>query len=328
MYNYNSPQLLSIYENIKYSITEIAVPLFFLISGFNFFRNYSHSSYKRKFKSRIKSLLVPYLVWNTIFCGFCIIISTPFFEQYFIGREKFIVTPINVLWGIVFHNNCNSQFWFVFELIVCVLMNPLIYYILKNRITGVLLLSSLFVAITCFGFNLPEYFFYRTDAFLYYYIGAFLGIHFNRYFLDDKLLNIEAKKEKRVNSDLIYIVVGILLICSTLLLLLPNGLQSSIRAIIIIIGAYGFWRLSLICEYYRMSWLPQGGTTFLMYAAHGIIQPIVVKVIYLALPKDSWMSIVNLVLAISITVLLIFVLRYLTKHYIPIVDKVITGWRR
>lgn len=50
------------------SATEIVcrslVPLFFFISGFLFFLNYDKYSYKwfkRKFQSRIKTLLVPYI---------------------------------------------------------------------------------------------------------------------------------------------------------------------------------------------------------------------------------------------------------------------------
>lgn len=45
--NYDSDCLLNAYFALKFSITEIAVPLFFIISGFNFFINFSISSYKK-----------------------------------------------------------------------------------------------------------------------------------------------------------------------------------------------------------------------------------------------------------------------------------------
>lgn len=51
-------------------IFDPAVPLFFLISGLLFFWNvdsFSKNEYKRKIKKRIKTLLLPYLVWNLIY---------------------------------------------------------------------------------------------------------------------------------------------------------------------------------------------------------------------------------------------------------------------
>ena len=46
-------------------IPAIAVPSFFLISGFLFYLN-KKDSYTVKLKKRIYTLLIPYLAWNTI----------------------------------------------------------------------------------------------------------------------------------------------------------------------------------------------------------------------------------------------------------------------
>ena len=57
---------------LSHVLTHIAVPTFYLISGFLFFINFqkwSWEGYKKKLSSRIKTLLVPYLLWNAIpFC--------------------------------------------------------------------------------------------------------------------------------------------------------------------------------------------------------------------------------------------------------------------
>lgn len=326
--NYDSPLILSIYYAFKNTITEIAVPLFFLISGFNFFRDYSNEKYKKKFTSRIKSLLVPYLTWNTIYCIFSIIISMDFFSRFFIGREKFVISPLNVFLGCIFHNSCNSHFWFVFDLMICVLLNPIMYYILRKKIFGLPFLALLYVAIMCFGLSLPVAIFYRTDAFLYYYIGAFLGLHHSDFFFKDKLWkNNDADANKMHSAHIVYFAIGFLCVCTCLVLLVPN-IPGAIRCLIILIAAYGFWNISACCRYIKFNWLPAGGTTFLLYAAHGIIQPIIVKVLYLLLPKIGWVSIVNFILAVSLTVLLCMGLRYVTKRYIPMLDNILTGWRR
>lgn len=329
--NYDSPIALFIYDTFKFSITEVAVPLFFIISGYNFFNGFSIKSYKKKFSRRIKSLLVPYITWNTLYCAFCVLISLDFFSKFFIGRERFIVTPINVIWGCIFHNNCNNHFWFVFVLMVCVILNPLIYYVIRNRISGLAFLTLLFVLIMVLGFNLPSKVIYRTDAFFYYYIGAFLGLHCNGFFCEDKLWTdntVNRRKDQRVlKSHSFYFVLGTVCLCLSGLLLLPD-LHEAIRCLIILVSAFGFWIVSACCRFIGFKRLPQGGTVFLMYAAHGIIQPVVVKLLYLALPKYNWMVAVNFVLAIFITILMCGGLRFITKRFIPPVDKVLTGWRR
>lgn len=332
VYNYNSDLVLKLYDSFKYSITEIAVPLFFIISGFNFFNGFSIDIYKRKFKSRIKSLLIPYWIWNVLFCIFNIIISQDFFSQYFIGRSKFEVTPLNVVLGCLYHMGCNSQFWFVFTLMVCVLINPVFYYILKNKYVGCVSLIALYVALVFFHFKLPSYFFYRTDAFLYYFIGAYLGLHCSSHFTSINMLNINSKDlcSSSNNSnckDILTIVTFALMLLLSMILLIPE-LHDGIRVIVILIVSYSFWNVSYLCKFINIKWLPQGGTIFLMYAAHGIIQPIIVKILYLLLPKYDFISVINFVLAVGITVALCCLIRLVTKRYLPFVDKLITGWRR
>jgi len=49
--------------------SKIAIPAmswFFFISGYLFFRNFDMSKLIGKWKSRIFSLLIPYLIWNTL----------------------------------------------------------------------------------------------------------------------------------------------------------------------------------------------------------------------------------------------------------------------
>ena len=320
--NYDSDRLLNAYFALKFSITEIAVPLFFIISGFNFFINFSISSYKKKFTNRCKSLIIPYFVWNSIYCIFCIIISNEFFSQFFIGREKYILSPINIITGCLFHSNCNSHFWFVFELIVCVLLNPLIYLLLKNKVLGITFLSVLSVIILLFHIELPSEVFYRTDAFLYYYLGSFLGLHFKNFFMQP-----ENYMDKRKTTDLSSLIVGVVFLSLSSLLYIFD-LHAGIRFLIILLSSYGLWLITVYCKYFKFIFLPNGGTTFLLYAIHGIIQPIIVKILFIILPKYSWIAIINFILSIAITLGICVSFRFCTKKFFPIVDKVLTGWRR
>ena len=48
-------------------IAQIAVPGFFMISSYLFFRGYKPEILMRKWNSRIRSVLVPYIVWNSLY---------------------------------------------------------------------------------------------------------------------------------------------------------------------------------------------------------------------------------------------------------------------
>ena len=48
------------------SITRFAVPMFFVLSGISFFKDYNNKKYLSKIKSRLFTLVIPYLLWNTI----------------------------------------------------------------------------------------------------------------------------------------------------------------------------------------------------------------------------------------------------------------------
>lgn len=57
---------------IKADIGEMAVPLFFFISGFLFFykTDFNLSIYRLKLKRRFHSLFIPYLFWNIAYISF------------------------------------------------------------------------------------------------------------------------------------------------------------------------------------------------------------------------------------------------------------------
>ena len=81
MGDYNKPLMFDgnfpLYESIFYLCSQIlarvAVPLFFMFSGFCFFNNHNDftiETYVKKLKKRGRTLLVPYILWNILFVVF------------------------------------------------------------------------------------------------------------------------------------------------------------------------------------------------------------------------------------------------------------------
>lgn len=88
-------------------LSQFAVPTFFLLSGYFFFSGYENKQsslkyYKNKVKSRIRTLILPYFIWNTLFLCldivFAIIISKTDISNY----TEFICSKLQELGGGIY----------------------------------------------------------------------------------------------------------------------------------------------------------------------------------------------------------------------------------
>ena len=174
-------------------ISRVAVPLFFLISGYLFFSKledrWSWSIYKEKIKSRGKSLLVPYLLWGLIalFAYTCVFGGKSFingelsFDNYFKflsdrggvltfwnnARYGFNEDSTRNILGWVMYSSAeplNYPLWFIRDLIVVTLFSPLVYFLVKKF--GQVFTFVLFLLYVCNiwipyeGFSIDSWFFF------------------------------------------------------------------------------------------------------------------------------------------------------------------------
>ena len=118
------------------SLTSVAVPLFYAISGFLFFNDISTT--KKcfpKITKRVRTLLVPYLIWNVIFVLWYVVLAfTPGVSQY-INSDMLsnlsYLHPLDTLYYI-FIKPAGFQMWFLRDLILFVLLSPLLYVSIKK----------------------------------------------------------------------------------------------------------------------------------------------------------------------------------------------------
>lgn len=173
---------MSLYTNVSSCISlclgEIGVPLFFTISGYLFFLNYSKYDYYRKIKTRTKSLLVPYLIWNTFFiCVYFIIQQIPTLSPFFSGNNKRIIDYsfidlIRAYWDCGNWNEGNGTpilqtYWYVRNLFLLCLFSPVIYYIVKKtNYICVSIIIVLWILKTDSAFTLSSLSFFSLGAYL------------------------------------------------------------------------------------------------------------------------------------------------------------------
>ena len=116
----------------------IAVPLFFFISSYLLFKK--DDPYPELLKKKVRSLAVPYVLWNTLF----ILLrfteqQIPFLKQYFatlIIRECSLKDFVGFYIGRYIDNGMLvpfvSQLWFVRDLFLCALLSPVIKWLVKR----------------------------------------------------------------------------------------------------------------------------------------------------------------------------------------------------
>ena len=121
-----------IHNFFAYGIGAIAVPIFFFISGISMFRDYRPNLYPQKLKSRIKTLLIPYLIWNTVGLLFAILYTYTPLSNIISGREFFEPTVRNILEGIFLYKY-NFQFWFLYDLIIFVILTPIFNIMISKK---------------------------------------------------------------------------------------------------------------------------------------------------------------------------------------------------
>lgn len=135
----------------------VSVPLFYLISGFLFFYHvdFNFTVYKGKLQKRIKTLFIPYILWNLIAILILLSYGLPFLSSIFPNAQnREIHLSLTRLFNTFFANVENEgifvmpqesitdistapfpidvPLWFVRDLMVVTLFTPLIYWLVKG----------------------------------------------------------------------------------------------------------------------------------------------------------------------------------------------------
>lgn len=153
-YGLNNPDWFFFVTNfISEVLSKLCVPSFFFISGFLFFREayFNKDLYIQKLSTRIRSLFIPFILWNIIGAAFILCKSTiPFVSNYY--------PPIEIRFSFIrlfstFFNNSNNSgllvypadfpppmdicpinipLWYIRELMIMILLSPAIFWISKK----------------------------------------------------------------------------------------------------------------------------------------------------------------------------------------------------
>lgn len=164
-------------EGISHNLSRIRNPLFFFFSGFFFFRKlekWSAGFYRSQLKKRMRSLLLPYLLWNIL------MIAAIYIKNYAsvavlsteLGEE--LLNLKNTPWYILFwHTPANYPMWFLRDLLCMSVLTPLFYLFFRYlKVYGVFILTILYLS--AWETNVAGL---SMSAIMFFGIGAYMGIY-------------------------------------------------------------------------------------------------------------------------------------------------------
>jgi hypothetical protein len=169
--NFDENSLTYKIENIIHNgFTRIAVPLFFIISGYLLFINNNKFSlviYLDKIKKRFKSLVIPFLFNSGIYAFFLLGL---YLLGYSFGEIKF--DSIKDFFYVLIIKPIPFQLWFIRDLFIIILFSPIIYFFIKRL--NYLCLAIFFVI---WLYNYQCFKIIDNETVFFFSLGSFLAIN-------------------------------------------------------------------------------------------------------------------------------------------------------
>lgn len=312
-------------------IARIAVPMFFIFSGYLYFRNFhgTINEYVYKNKKRIFSLIIPYLFWSSFtFFSFYLAQKIPYFAPFFSTRNGNELNLEVILKEIIL-DSYNSPLWYCRYLIIFSLFSIILYYIIK-KIPIIVLIVTFWDWFVGFSINTS----WRADAVFFYCLGAFIGIHF------ESIKKITGDQNKKQN----WIITVVSMVTWTILLLIRsiyycyqnpsmmlNGTYDSLISFSgkfgIIAGLIAVWKIYDYFVIYDSNEWSVSEYSFLIFVCHHPVVNIVKKIMMKVLGVTEMTSLITYFVSSGITICLIIMIGRLIKSKMKPLWKLITGGR-
>ena len=294
----------------KHILARIAVPMFFMFSGFLLFNkcvSYTPKIYLQKIKSRIWTLLIPYLIWNLVTIVFVngLISNIDDFLRAFWNLH---IDPS----GITPTYPISIQFWYIRDLMVLVLFSPVIYWLVKKFNIGLIITLGI---LWIFNWWYPISGFCITAVF-FFSLGSYFSIH--------KKSFIGKLKGYLPHLAVLYGALIVLVLILHFSEWAPLCCITILIRITILIGIA--FTLSLTARMIQNGkWMVNkfiSESSFFIFACHLLMITCVKKIMLKFIPLNSAVSLVAMYFAITIVVTLGgLVGYYIMKKYFPKIFK-------
>ncbi|CDA84312.1 acyltransferase family protein [Bacteroides congonensis] len=247
-------------EGISHNLSRIRNPLFFLFSGFFFFRKmeeWSSGFYYGQLKKRIMSLMVPYLLWNVIMILAMYIKNYALIYLFSMEPGEDLLKFRNTAWHVLFWQTpVNYPLWFLRDLICMSVLSPLFYVFFKYlKAYGLLVLTILYLS--AWESNVAGL---SMSAFMFFGAGAYMGIYKKR------ILEFCSRYRYTVA------VTAFLFLCWAIVSNGREGHAYIVRIYVLsgIMTAFNLTNWLMTRRFWTGVFMKLSGTVFFIYAAHEV----------------------------------------------------------
>lgn len=319
-----------VYHHIDYlfvqNICNIAVPLFFLISGFLLFfkdSTFTFEIYKNKLRKRFTSLFVPYIIWNVLVLLLYVAVQNiaPSMNS---GRNKLIADYtiqdyFMSFWSMSYVNEggvsgpIDSPLWFIRDLMVMIVISPVIYWVVKKiKMVLPILLALAYIV----GINTGIQGFSMT-ALAFFPIGACFGIM--------KLDFVGISRKFLKYSVLLYsiLLLGIVVAMGS------NSEQTFANRLAVLVGVFMVIGIASLLEekYSCKISVFLTGSTFFIFASHSEILKIVIRLTSRMGIDNDWFYSIAYFICPMITLIILLAIYWALTKTVPKVASVLSGGR-
>lgn len=314
----SAPIFYTIQQFLQYHIYTVAVPLFFFISGYLFYRNGipNISVLKEKLQKRVHTLLVPYLLWNTVGMILFLLKASPILIKYFPQYSDFTPTISNLLEGYIgLHYSpdllpYDISLWFIRNLLFVLIFTPVIDLLFKILKEYSIIIPFLF---TLFW---PDFFYNFYSSLFYFMLGASIPI---------SGIDLSSIIQKYKYYFIIFWIINLILLSSVSRPILCDLLYLSCICLGIFSALYiGYLFILRGIAIYPML----AKSTFFIYAFHALYPSVAIRIGTIIIPPTSEIAaFLSYLLIFILEAGLSFIVFLLLNRLIPKTISIFCGYR-
>ena len=286
----------------------LMVPMFYFLSGFSYFGNYTLATTLDKWKRRFFTLLIPWLCWNTIIWGLNILIrQIPSIASHLNTDAEYKLTLRS--WFITgLMNSADGPMWFIKNLIVLTLLSPAIYLLIKNKYVGIAAISGSLAAVYFTGASR----FSVLISLVFFMEAGYCSLHLKSLFL------------RRYSRSARLCAASLLL--AYMFLCRSESLQEGALAyaLTFTVADPAVWVLTGDTEMSGRS-KKLNDYRFWIYSSHYFLLESIEKLFLIFLGTSGYAALADFILAPILTLILVIALGWGVKKYLPTVWAVLNG---
>lgn len=303
------------------TFNDTVVPLFFVISGYLFWKGIPVffeefiDIYVEKIKRRVHSLIIPYFMWNIIYYFmFSVLLSLPF-------ASKIMTTiptdfSLNELVLAVFFHKYNGVYWYVYHIILFAFFSPVIFSFVKRK-KGLLWCLILVLLGNYYKIYPDTVWGIHVDMLAYWMIGGWCACN-------------KVKQWEQRSSKKEAVICGSLFCILSLInyILMPYAGNIVIKiflSYLIVCNVYVLWHFF---DYYEIGYEREYmKNSFWIYSAHPLLVDGIKKILVILLPNNSLSAMLNYIICIVLSVYGLIIIGDFMSEKMPLLWRALTGGR-